>query len=58
MPSTTTSIITKNKGEDDMMMPWVIVAPKLKLKSLPTHLKYIYLGEEETLPIIISSKLS
>ncbi|KAK4382383.1 Retrovirus-related Pol polyprotein from transposon opus [Sesamum angolense] len=33
-------------------------APKLELKPLPEHLKYIYLGNEETLPAIISSKLS
>ncbi|KAL0289868.1 UNVERIFIED_CONTAM: Retrovirus-related Pol polyprotein from transposon.6 [Sesamum angustifolium] len=33
-------------------------APKLELKHLPEHLKYIYLGNEETLPAIISSKLS
>ncbi|XP_023732206.1 uncharacterized protein LOC111880021 [Lactuca sativa] len=33
-------------------------APKLELKTLPNHLKYAYLGEEKTLPIIISNKLS
>ncbi|XP_073120292.1 uncharacterized protein [Henckelia pumila] len=33
-------------------------APKLELKSLPDHLKYIYLGDEETLPVIISKKLT
>ncbi|KAL0437778.1 UNVERIFIED_CONTAM: hypothetical protein Sradi_0485700 [Sesamum radiatum] len=30
----------------------------LELKELPKHLKYAYLGENETLPVIISSKLS
>ena len=32
-------------------------APKLELKSLPSKLKYTYLGPEETFPVIISSKL-
>ncbi|KAK8681657.1 hypothetical protein V6N13_054059 [Hibiscus sabdariffa] len=32
-------------------------APSLELKPLPPHLKYVYLGSNETLPIIISSKL-
>ena len=31
--------------------------PKLKLKPLPTHLKYAFLGGEETFPVIISSSL-
>ncbi|KAK4394538.1 hypothetical protein Sango_1608100 [Sesamum angolense] len=33
-------------------------ALKLELKPLPEHLRYFYLGNEETLPAIISSKLS
>ncbi|XP_073138521.1 uncharacterized protein [Henckelia pumila] len=33
-------------------------APKLELKSLSDHLNYIYLGDEETLPVIISKKLT
>ena len=32
--------------------------PTLELKTLPTHLKYAYLGEESTLPVIISSALT
>ncbi|KAL0282190.1 UNVERIFIED_CONTAM: hypothetical protein Sradi_7268800 [Sesamum radiatum] len=40
------------------LLPSVLQAPKLELKPLPEHLKYIYLGDEETLPAIISSKLS
>ncbi|KAL4282496.1 hypothetical protein GQ457_16G018920 [Hibiscus cannabinus] len=31
--------------------------PKLELKQLPEQLKYAYLGNNETLPVIISSKL-
>ncbi|KAK8596680.1 hypothetical protein V6N12_065160 [Hibiscus sabdariffa] len=34
------------------------MAPKLELKQLPEHLKYAFLGENETLPVIISNKLS
>ena len=30
----------------------------LELKALPVHLKYIYLGEKETLPVIIASHLT
>ncbi|XP_071940137.1 uncharacterized protein [Coffea arabica] len=33
-------------------------APMLELKPLPKHLKYAYLGEGETLPVIISASLS
>nr|XP_025607994.1 uncharacterized protein LOC112701459 [Arachis hypogaea] len=31
--------------------------PKQELKPLPPHLKYAFLGEEETLPLIINSSL-
>ncbi|GKG04739.1 hypothetical protein Tco_0315126, partial [Tanacetum coccineum] len=33
-------------------------APKLELKKLHNHLKYLFLGEGDTLPIISSNKLS
>lgn len=32
--------------------------PKLELKSLPTHLNYAYLGENDTLPVIIFAHLN
>ncbi|KAI4323810.1 hypothetical protein L6164_023390 [Bauhinia variegata] len=32
--------------------------PKLELKPLPVHLKYVFLGEEETYLVIISSELT
>nr|XP_027123172.1 uncharacterized protein LOC113739942 [Coffea arabica] len=35
-----------------------VLAPVLELKPLPKHLKYVYLGEGETLPVIISAGLS
>ncbi|KAK8573700.1 hypothetical protein V6N13_009788 [Hibiscus sabdariffa] len=40
------------------MLPSILQAPKLELKQLPEHLKYAFLGENETLPVIISSGLS
>ena len=40
------------------LMPSVIQAPTLELKPLPEHLKYAYVGEGETLPVIIASNLS
>ncbi|XP_062025882.1 uncharacterized protein LOC133742218 [Rosa rugosa] len=39
------------------MLRSIVQAPKLELKVLPEHLKYAYLGEKETLPVIISSTL-
>ncbi|XP_038687540.1 uncharacterized protein LOC119986923 [Tripterygium wilfordii] len=39
-------------------VPSIQQAPKLELKPLPTHLKYVFLGDAETLPIIIASDLS
>ena len=40
------------------MLPLVIQAPILELKPLPSHLKYVYLGDKETLPVIVSSSLT
>ncbi|KAL4304156.1 hypothetical protein GQ457_10G011040 [Hibiscus cannabinus] len=37
--------------------PSIEKPPKLELKQLTEQLKYAYLGENETLPVIISSKL-
>ncbi|XP_038982173.1 uncharacterized protein LOC120110664 [Phoenix dactylifera] len=38
-------------------LPSSVQAPKLELKPLPSELKYAYLGQEETFPVIISSQL-
>nr|XP_009796435.1 PREDICTED: uncharacterized protein LOC104243016 [Nicotiana sylvestris] len=38
--------------------PSIEEALKLELKPLPTHLRYAYLGNSETLPVIISSSLT
>ncbi|KAL0313044.1 UNVERIFIED_CONTAM: hypothetical protein Sradi_5703700 [Sesamum radiatum] len=40
------------------LLPSILQTPTLELKELPKHLKYAYLGKNETLPVIISSKLS
>ncbi|XP_068320597.1 uncharacterized protein [Pyrus communis] len=40
------------------LLPSVIQAPVLELKPLPSHLKYVYLGDKETSPVIVSSSLT
>ncbi|CAN6560255.1 unnamed protein product [Malus baccata var. baccata] len=40
------------------LLPSIIQAPILEFKPLPSHLKYIFLGENETLLAIISSSLT
>ncbi|XP_074297120.1 uncharacterized protein LOC141627798 [Silene latifolia] len=42
----------------DKPVPSIVKAPIVEIKPLPSHLKYAFLGYEETLPVIISSKLS
>jgi hypothetical protein len=41
-----------------MPVPSSVEAPKLELKPLPVELKYAFLGQEETFPVVISSKLN
>ncbi|XP_062006666.1 uncharacterized protein LOC133723817 [Rosa rugosa] len=43
---------------DEKLVPSIVQAPKLELKPLPEHLKYVFLGENETLPVIIAANLS
>ena len=40
---------------EDRVLPSEEKPPKLELKPLPSHLKYAFLGVEETFPVIISS---
>ncbi|KAL6270264.1 hypothetical protein ACE6H2_027175 [Prunus campanulata] len=42
----------------EKLVPSLDRAPELELKPLPSHLKYVYLGETETLPAIIASNLN
>ncbi|XP_047253674.1 uncharacterized protein LOC107844380 [Capsicum annuum] len=37
--------------------PSIIEPPQLKIKPLPSHLQYVFLGKDNTLPIIIASDL-
>ncbi|KAI4310899.1 hypothetical protein MLD38_035843 [Melastoma candidum] len=39
------------------MKPSIIVPPMLEIKPLPSHLKYAFLGESNTLPVIVSNRL-
>ena len=53
----------KNQGRTltpvstSVSVPSIIEPPKLELKLLPDMLKYAFLGDSKTLPIIISSHL-
>jgi len=40
------------------MLPCRISPPKLELKPLPENFKYTYLGDDETLPVIIFNALT
>ncbi|XP_062103883.1 uncharacterized protein LOC133815004 [Humulus lupulus] len=42
----------------EQLQPSVKSPPKLELKPLLEHLKYVYLGEKETLPVIITTHLT
>ncbi|KAJ0465579.1 putative nucleotidyltransferase, Ribonuclease H [Helianthus annuus] len=39
------------------LKPSLISPPKVELKELPAHLKYAFLGEDQTLPVIIAANL-
>ena len=39
-------------------VPSIVQAPSLELKQLPEHLTYAYLGEGQTLPVIVAANLS
>ena len=42
---------------EDKLLPLDKKPPKLELKPLLSHLKYAFLGVEDTFPVIISSSL-
>ncbi|KAL4379701.1 hypothetical protein GQ457_02G016760 [Hibiscus cannabinus] len=48
------ALVAMNGSNDK---PSIEQPPKLELKQLPEQLKYVYLGNNKTLPVIISSKL-
>ncbi|XP_020208712.1 uncharacterized protein LOC109793664 [Cajanus cajan] len=43
---------------EDLKEEWEVNTPKLELKILPSHLKYVFLEEGGSKPVIISSSLS
>ncbi|CAN6542245.1 unnamed protein product [Malus baccata var. baccata] len=51
-------ILIPNPISTNKLLPYVIQAPNLELKQLLDHLKYVFLGDKETLPIIVSSSLT
>ncbi|XP_048228283.1 uncharacterized protein LOC112534948 [Ricinus communis] len=53
-----TNLNAEISNTNDKMLPSIVQAPKLELKTLPDHLKYVYLGDKETLPVIISKGLT
>lgn len=40
------------------MLPSILQPPTLELKVLSDHLKYVFLGEKDTLPVIVSNRLT
>ena len=50
--------ILPNVEPTNLTHPSNELSPSLKLKALPTHLKYVSLGEQETFPVIIASHLN
>ena len=42
----------------EKLVPSIVQALEIELKQLPSHLKYAFLGSNDTLPVIVSSKLS
>ncbi|KAL4272007.1 hypothetical protein GQ457_13G015500 [Hibiscus cannabinus] len=49
--------LVEARRQEDQDKPSIEQPPKLELKQLPEQLKYAYLGNNKTLPVIISSKL-
>ena len=40
------------------LQPSLVEPPSLELKPLPSHLRYVFLGSNETLPVIIACDLN
>ena len=50
--------ISPNIEPTNLANPSSVPSSFLELKALPAHLKYVYLGEQESFPVIISSHLN
>ncbi|KAI5313264.1 hypothetical protein L3X38_042438 [Prunus dulcis] len=57
-PSIFSPLIEPLEPSTTHLIPSNVKPPKLELKPLPSHLKYAYLVEFETLPVIIASDLT
>jgi hypothetical protein len=57
-PSKTPAVRLELPNPNDKRLPSVVQAPILELELLPNYLKYGFLGVGETLPVIVSNKLS
>ena len=40
--------------ESPPVKPYIEEAPKLELKALPPHPRYVFLGKDDTFPVIIA----
>jgi hypothetical protein len=40
------------------LLPFILQTPKLELKPLPDNLKYVFIGDNNTLPVIIATGLT
>ena len=47
-----------NTDEGEVQVLPIEIVPPLELKPLPNHLRYAFLGPNDTLPVIISTDLS
>jgi len=52
------TLIPLNPKLNDLIQPSTEQFSFSELKTLPSHLKYVYLGEKEALPVIIASHLT
>nr|XP_043629802.1 uncharacterized protein LOC122601095 [Erigeron canadensis] len=50
-------LIVEHNHIDTHLKPSIESPPQVELKEHPSHLKYAFLGEEQTLPVIIASNL-
>ncbi|KAD5961340.1 hypothetical protein E3N88_12813 [Mikania micrantha] len=56
-PSWTIQVESLLDSIDSKLKPSLEEPPKSELKELPKHLKYVFLGENNTLPVIIAANL-
>ncbi|KAD4585817.1 hypothetical protein E3N88_23418 [Mikania micrantha] len=56
--SVISEVLEIDELREESKKPSVESPPILELKVLPSHLEYAFLGEDSTLPVVISSRLS